>query len=166
VASLFAGGLPDPFGIEDDLAIARNARNEAQNQRNGTLDRISNLRDEDRRLQQRLSQVRQLEGDLPGLSNTASAVQSRCVALQSKFSTLKDTASRLVSHVNRVVGDTSVVKQAVTKEEFAVLLLNLCNGATTLVDSDLRLVDKIKAVRGELVGYEVRLLGGIEDEWD
>jgi hypothetical protein len=96
----------------------------------------------------------------------ASAIQSRCITLQSKFSTLKDTASRLVSQVNRVVGDMSIVKQAVTKEEFAALLLNLCNGATTLINSDSRLVDKIEAVRGELVGYELTLLGGIEDEWD
>lgn len=166
MAFLFAGGLPDPFDIEADLATARRARDEAQNQRNNTLCRISNLRDEGQRLRQRLSQGRQLESELPGLSNMASAIQSRCITLQSKFSTLKDTASRLVSQVNRVVGDMSIVKQAVTKEEFAALLLNLCNGATTLINSDSRLVDKIEAVRGELVGYELTLLGGIEDEWD
>ncbi|KAF8803264.1 hypothetical protein BYT27DRAFT_7195860 [Phlegmacium glaucopus] len=173
LATLFAWGFPDPFNLEDDLADARRARDEVENQRNSTLNRISNLRSEEQRLQELLSQGRQLEGQLPQLSDTAVATQSRCVTLQSRFSTLKDTASRLASQVKRVVGDMSIVKQAVTKEEFAVLLLNLCSDATlvlhhdaTLIDSDLRLVDAIKAVEGELVGYETRLLGGIEDEWD
>ncbi|KAF8174203.1 hypothetical protein K438DRAFT_1610054 [Mycena galopus ATCC 62051] len=162
LATVFALGMPDPFGFEDDVAAARRARNEAQNQWNITLHRISNLRGEEQRLQQWLSQSRQLEGELPQLSNKAAATQSRCVTLQSRFSTLKDLASRLASQVKRVVGDMSVVKQAVTKQEFAGLLLLLCRDAT-LIDSDLRLVDQIKAVKGELVGYEASFLGGIED---
>jgi chromosome segregation ATPase len=173
VATLIAGGLPDPFHLEADLANARRALDEVQNQRNSTLERISKLRDEEQRLKQLLIQGQQLEGELPQLSNTAAATQSRCVTLQSRFSTLKDTASRLASQVKRVVGDMSVVRQAVTKEEFAVLLLNLCSDAmlvlhhdATLIDSDLRLVDAIKAVEGELVGYKARLLNGVEDEWD
>ena len=163
---MFAQGLPDPFNIKDDLAAARRVRDEAQDQRNDTLHRISNLRSDEQRLQQCLGQAQQLRGELPQLSNTAAGTQSRCVTLQSKFSTLKDAASRLASQVKRVVGDMSVVKQAVTKEEFAMLLLTLCSDAT-LIDSDkLRLVDEIKAVKDELEGIGARLLGGIEDEWD
>ena len=163
LAGLLAGGVPDPFNLESDLRAARRLLDEAQNERNSTLQQISNLRDKEQGLQQWLSQGQQLEGELPNLSNTAAATQSQCVTLQSRFSTLKDTASSLASQVKRVVGDMSVVKQAVTKEEFAALLINLCSDAT-LIDLDLRLVDKIEAVQGELVGYEARFLCGIEDE--
>ena len=91
-----------------------------------------------RGLQQWLSQGQQLEGELPNMSNIVAATQSQCVTLQSRFSTLKDTASSFASQVKRVVGDMNVVKQAVTKEEFAALLLNLCSDAT-MMDLDLRL---------------------------
>jgi hypothetical protein len=154
----------DPFNLQSDLEYAFRARHDAQNQRNRMLDEISNLRNEEQRLQQHLKEGQQLAAELSLLSDTAVSTESRCITIQSGFGTLKGAASRLVSQVKGVVGDIDVVERmAYTKKEFALLLLGLCGDALV----DLRLVKGVQKVKDELVeGYGSSMPNEIEEAWN
>jgi hypothetical protein len=148
----------DPFGLHSKLDATRHARYVAQEQRDSTQNRISELRSQEQMLENHLNESRELGVELQRLGGTANTAQSHSIDLQSRFSPVKDGASKLVLSLEKVVGGMGVIGSLVdsTEKEFGELLLQLCRD--TLAD--------IQKVNDELVERYGVTVPGIQEVRD